>query len=96
MIELLQVYSVKMDNYINIIIYLQYELNEVRPYKIKVDSQYGDPLLQETEKDLRSFFKPFKHFDLTEALETVEYRDNSLFSWQRIAKDNTIGVEVRK
>ncbi|XP_051168260.1 muscle M-line assembly protein unc-89-like [Leptopilina boulardi] len=89
-IELLQVYNVKMDNYINVTVYLQYNFEEIRPFNIKVESQYDGLLPQETEKDIKPFFKPFKQFDLTDALETVEYKENLLFSWQRLTRDTTL------
>lgn len=94
MIELLQVSNVKTNDYMNIIVYLQYNLEEIRPFKIKVETQFDGPLPPETEKDIRPFFKPFKQLDLTDALETIEYKENHLFSWQRAERDYTLINDV--
>ena len=79
---LFRVYNVQSRDYVNIIVYLVYDLKETRPQKIMVDSVYGPPLPKATERGLKTYLKPFRKLSLNEALENILKTENNLFFWK--------------
>ena len=80
-LELTGVHDVNNNVYINIILYLMYNINEARPHKIEVDSKTGDELNITTKKQLKTSLKCFKMFDLETAFHKMLIKKP--FTWSR-------------
>ncbi|XP_006611821.1 uncharacterized protein LOC102678386 [Apis dorsata] len=70
-LELMGLYYKNTDSYINIIIYLLYNISEARPHKIEVNSTTQDELDQNVKKHLQKSLVCFKQFDLHKAFENM-------------------------
>ena len=80
-LELTDVHDANNNVYINIILYLMYNIDEARPQKIEVDSKTGDELDISTKKQLKSSLKCFKMFDLETAFHKMLIKEP--FTWSR-------------
>ncbi|CAK9821116.1 hypothetical protein ANTPLA_LOCUS11129 [Anthophora plagiata] len=81
-LELMGVYDKNTDCYMNIIIYLLYNIDEVRPHKIAVDSMNDDNLDKRIKKELQESLKSFKMFDLCVAFEKILNKEPYIWSRQ--------------
>ncbi|CAK9830408.1 hypothetical protein ANTRET_LOCUS7587, partial [Anthophora retusa] len=81
-VELMGVYDKNANCYMNIIIYLLYNINEVRPHKIAVDSINDDNLDKRIKKELQESLKSFKMFDLCVAFEKMLNKEPYIWSKQ--------------
>ncbi|XP_043802294.1 uncharacterized protein LOC122719992 [Apis laboriosa] len=70
-LELMGLYYKNTDSYINIIIYLLYNISEARPHKIEVNSTTQNELDQNVKKHLQKSLVCFKQFDLHKAFENM-------------------------
>ncbi|XP_017760066.1 PREDICTED: uncharacterized protein LOC108550743 [Eufriesea mexicana] len=77
--ELLMMYNKNTDSYIDIVIYLFYNIDAARPNKIKVESLTQDELDKDTQKHLETSLVCFKKFDLHIAFE--EMLNMKAFTW---------------
>ncbi|XP_034187469.2 uncharacterized protein LOC117607641 isoform X1 [Osmia lignaria lignaria] len=80
-LELMRVYDKINDKYIDIIIYLLYNFNEIRPYKIKVDSMSKETLDPKTIKHLKVTLACFKQFHLYKAFKKI--LNKGAFIWSK-------------
>ncbi|XP_054003013.1 uncharacterized protein LOC128889412 [Hylaeus anthracinus] len=90
-LELKSVRKIEDDSYINIVIYLIYDTNEVRPHKVEVDSQTEEELDKSTKKHLKDSLKCFKTFDLCTAFKNI--LNTGQFIWAK-EDDEDSPVEV--
>lgn len=89
------VYNKNTDSYITIIIYLLYNINETRPYKIEIDSVTENGLHKEFKNHLESSLVCFKQFDLHTAFENI--LDMKVFAWAKEDnEDNSLDINVCK
>ncbi|XP_003395017.1 uncharacterized protein LOC100644010 [Bombus terrestris] len=90
-LELMGVYNKNTDSYITIIIYLLYNINETRPYKIEIDSVTENGLHKEFKNHLESSLVCFKQFDLHTAFENI--LDMKVFAWAKEDnEDNSLDI----
>lgn len=88
-------YYKNTDSYINIIIYLLYNINEARPHKIEVNSTTQDELDQNVKKHLQKSLVCFKQFDLHKAFENM--LNLEAFKWTKEnAEDSPLEINVSK
>ena len=80
-LELTGVYDADNDLYINIILYLMYNIDETIPRKIEVDSKTEQELNMSTKKQLKTSLKCFKQFDLETAF--AKMLTEKPFTWSR-------------
>ncbi|XP_033191382.2 uncharacterized protein LOC117157442 [Bombus vancouverensis nearcticus] len=80
-LELMGVHNENTDSYITIIIYLLYNINETRPYKIEIDSVTENGLHKNFQNHLKSSLVCFKQFDLHTAFENI--LDMKAFTWAK-------------
>lgn len=89
------VYNKNTDSYITIIIYLLYNINETRPYKIEIDSVTENGLHKDFKNHLRSSLACFKQFDLHIAFENI--LDMKAFAWEKEDnEDSSLDINVCK
>lgn len=77
----MRVHNENTDSYITIIIYLLYNINETRPYKIEIDSVTENGLHKSFRNHLKSSLVYFKIFDLHTAFENI--LDMKAFTWAK-------------
>lgn len=77
----MRVHNKNTDSYITIIIYLLYNINETRPYKIEIDSVTENGLHKNFRNHLKSSLVCFKIFDLHTAFENI--LDMKAFTWAK-------------
>lgn len=88
-------YYKNTDSYINIIIYLLYNISEARPHKIEVNSITQDELDQNIKKHLQKSLVCFKQFDLHKAFENM--LNLEAFKWTKEnAEDSPLEINVSK
>lgn len=80
-LKLMGVHNVEDDLYINILVYLMYDINEARPHKIIVDSQTEEKLDKSVCKYLKTSLQYFKIFDLCTAFEKMLKKGS--FKWTK-------------
>lgn len=90
-LELMGVYDKINDTYIDIIIYLLYNFNEIKPHNIKIDSMAEETLNPKTIKYLKASLACFKKFDLPIAFEKM--LDKGALIWSK-EEDEDSPVEI--
>lgn len=83
-LELHGVHDVEDDKYINVTVYLIYNFDNARPYKIEVDTRDANKLSNEVRRRLKTSLRVFKISDLKTAFDTIVTDENSGFTWIQI------------
>lgn len=94
-LNLTGVYDNNNDSYMNVIIYLLYNIGEARPYKIEVDSTTEEEFDKSTKAQLETCLGCFKKYDLCVAFEAMLKKKR--FTWSREDdEDSPVDVNVHK
>lgn len=95
----LKLFQVKVDEpktSYNIILYLIYDANRVRPHKMTVDSSTETTLPKDVELKCRTYFKHFKRYELKKAFEETHKAIDSPVRWMKGQDEDELDLNVGK
>ncbi|XP_076655729.1 uncharacterized protein LOC143360602 isoform X2 [Halictus rubicundus] len=87
MLNLMGVHSAEYDEYVNLVIYIEYNLGEIRPNKVDVDLQNEQELNDKAKQQFKSSIRCFKSYDLSIAFEKM--LNDSSFTWAKDADEDS-------
>ncbi|XP_078037903.1 uncharacterized protein LOC144470512 [Augochlora pura] len=87
-LNLIDVYSVTYDSYINTNIYIHYDVNEVRPHKVDIELEDEKELNKEEKGKFKTFVKWLKLLDLNTAFEQM--LNERLLAWSNEAVEENL------
>ncbi|CAL7934677.1 unnamed protein product [Xylocopa violacea] len=87
-LELTNVCNENDNTIIGIAIYLVYDINEIRPYKVRVDSTVKQELDKNIKKHLQKCLQQFKSYDLHTAFENM--LNMKPFVWTKEADEDSL------